>query len=236
MNMEINFKSNTYLTKIPKKKKVKAGSIIGTCAGVGTALALIGKHQGAKVFKKPDLNKWNKPKDWEINKINFEEKEILALSGSSVVGGLTGGGLFDEKENIKPKVREGVFQMIANMIVPIICVGGGIRIFDKFISPKLNISKPKQNIIKGIMTIGTLAAGAIGGNYIGNILNEKVFNSKKKRKLELKDLSGHLDDSCLALTLITQGKGIFGKIASRFIPVALLIPGFETGQKTKNDA
>lgn len=234
--MEVRSKSSIHSVKTKPNKKVIAGSTIGTCASVGAAIALIGKKQGYKIFKKPDFSKWNKPKDWLISKINYEEKEMIALAGSSVAGGFIGGSLFDKKENIKSKFKEGIFQMIANILVPISTVGICNKAFNKFAVPKLNIKGKKLNVLKACVTIGGLIIGIFAGNKVGNFINEKIFKSKNERKLSIKDLSAQLDDTCLAASMLTQGGGHWGKIVSRFIPIALLMPGFETGMKmSKNE-
>lgn len=236
--MEVTTKTSNISKKKPINKKVIAGSTVGTCSFVGAAIALIGKRQGHKILAKPNFTNWNKPKDWLISKIDYGEKEIIGIAGSSVLGGFIGGSLFDKKQNIKAKFKEGIFQMIANIIIPISTVGITVKVFEKFAANKFKNTKAK-NLTKAIITIGSLIGGMFIGNKIGNAINNKIFNSQKERKMSVKDLSSQLDDTCLAASMLTQGGGAaksWGKIFSRFIPLALLMPGFETGLKTKNDS
>ena len=79
---------------------VKAGAAISSLAGTGVALALIAKRQGfslnPKVLKNTPVKDWaifriaNK-KDPDRKLLEIEEKEIFALAGGSVAGGLAGG-------------------------------------------------------------------------------------------------------------------------------------------------
>lgn len=239
MNMEVTTKTSNIVKKNQINKKVMAGSTVGTCSFVGAAIALIGKKQGHKVLVKPDFRKLNKPKDWLISKINYGEKEMIGIAGSSVLGGFIGGSLFDKKQNINAKFKEGIFQMVANIIIPISTVGVAVKAFDKLILPNLKINNKAKNITKALITIISLVGGMILGNKTGNMINNKLFNSPKERKMNVKDLSSQLDDTCLAASMLTQGGGSaksWGKIFSKFIPIALLMPGFETGLKTKNDS
>ena len=228
--MEVTTKTSNIVTKKPINKKVIAGSTVGTCSFVGAAVALIGKKQGHKLFSKFEWSNWNKPKDWLISKIDYDEKEMIGIAGSSVLGGFIGGSLFDKRQNIKAKFKEGIFQMIANIVMPISTVGIAVKTFEKFAAYKFANPKAK-NITKAIITI-------IDYDYtIIQSINDKIFNSQKERKMSIKDLSAQVDDTCLAASMLTQGSGAaksWGKIFSIFIPFALLMPGLETGLKTKN--
>lgn len=235
--MEVTTKTSSIVTKKTINKKVIAGSTVGTCSFVGAAVALIGKKQGHKLFSKFEWSNWNKPKDWLISKIDYDEKEMIGIAGSSVFGGFIGGSLFDKRQNIKAKFKEGIFQMIANIVMPISTVGIAVKTFEKFAASKFANQKAK-NITKAIITIGTLLSGMFIGNKVGNFINDKIFNSQKERKMSIKDLSAQVDDTYLAASMLTQGSGAaksWGKIFSIFIPFALLMPGLETGLKTKND-
>ncbi len=130
------------------QKQCSTGSVfLTTAAGVGTALALISKKQGFSLNPQRIIH--SKPKDWAIFKIynkkhpdakvlEFEEPEILTMAGGSVAGGLLGGAVFDDKKHFKAKAREAVNQMLGNVIVPVLCVGGISRVYDKYKKPILN--------------------------------------------------------------------------------------------------
>ncbi|UKI40313.1 MAG: hypothetical protein L6V95_08860 [Candidatus Melainabacteria bacterium] len=86
--MEVTTKTSSIVTKKTINKKVIAGSTVGTCSFVGAAVALIGKKQGHKLFSKFEWSNWNKPKDWLISKIDYSEKEMIGIAGSSVFWGI----------------------------------------------------------------------------------------------------------------------------------------------------
>ena len=130
-----------------QKQCSTGGVFLTTAAGVGTALALISKKQGFSLNPQRIIH--SKPKDWAIFKIynkkhpdakvlEFEEPEILTMAGGSVAGGLLGGAVFDDKKHFKAKAREAVNQMLGNVIVPVLCVGGISRVYDKYKKPILN--------------------------------------------------------------------------------------------------
>lgn len=124
------------------------GIFLTTFLGVATALAIISKRQGFSLNPKDIAN--SKVKDWAIFRIynkkhpeqkvlEFEEPEILTMAAGSAAGGLVGGALFDDKKHFKSKLRESVNQMLGNVIVPVACVGGASRIYDKYRDKILNI-------------------------------------------------------------------------------------------------
>lgn len=137
----INFSHASKQPPDKSKNCSTAGVFLTTAAGVGSALALISKKQGFSLNPKNIIH--SKPKDWAIFKIynkkhpdakvlEFEEPEILTMAGGSVIGGLAGGAIFDDKKHFKAKARESVNQMLGNIIVPVMCVGGMSRVYDKF--------------------------------------------------------------------------------------------------------
>jgi len=135
----VNFQTQGYSYK-PEKECNRAGVCLTTLLGVGSALAFISKKQGFSL--NPAKIKNTPVKDWAIFKIynknkpfaktlELEEPEILTLAGGSVAGGLAGGLMFDDKRHRKAKMREAVNQMLGNVLVPVLCVGGASRLFAK---------------------------------------------------------------------------------------------------------
>src|SRR5574344_670007 len=209
--------------------KVKTGVFFTTLAGVGIALAGIAKHQGFSLNLKKILN--TPIKNSALAKMKYEEKEIITLSIGSIAGGLVGGRIFDDKKHFKAKCRESVVQMLGNIMMPLICVGGGVRIYNKTIQPLIKNSGKFANALgKLAVSMITLATGIVLGNKVSNTLNEKVFGIKDDRKIKLKDFSAHIDDMCLAITLVTMNdKNIVSTAISRIIPAALMVAGYSTG-------
>lgn len=229
--------------EIPAPTKVKVGVLLTTLASVGTTLAFILKKRGygynpLKAFKTPI-------KDWSIFKAIYKdgnnpkdenaiELMVIKLAFASVFGGLAGGAIFDKKENFKAKVRESIIQLVGNIFTPLACVSLGMKGFklieDKLVAKLPTHSNPKiAKIIKG--TPGVIASGIcllsgiILGNKVGNLINEKVFKVKDNRKLKLADMSPHIDDLCLAVSLVAAENHAI----TRVIPAALMVAGYSTG-------
>lgn len=248
----INFKgdSSADTQKEPEKRstKLKVGVLLTTLAGVAVAHAAILKTKGyslnpSKIFKTPI-------KEWGIFGAKYEGEEfanlkiksikdflkkypveslVVGTALGSVGGGLLGGKLFDKKENMKAKYRESIIQLVGNVATPLACVALGGRLFKDKLSPKIiEKFKIKNKTVKMIpemfASAGCLLVGILLGNKIANKINQNIFNVNDKRKIKLSDMSPHIDDVCLAASLIAPETSI-----SRFIPAALTIAGFSTG-------
>jgi hypothetical protein len=239
----INFKCESILNeqKQPEKasRKLKTGVFFTTLGGVATALAIMLKRKGyslnpSKILKTP-LKKWG------IFGAEYAEKELPtfvgALAVGSVGGGLVGGALFDKKENMKAKYRESVIQLVGNVFTPLACVWYGMKGFEK-VKPKIEKYIPDvknallNKVFKGtpsvIATGLCLFAGILLGNKVGNSINKHVFKCDDKRKIKASDMSPHIDDLCLSLSIVAATSRI-GSYVKRIIPVALMVAGFSTG-------
>lgn len=232
--------------------KQKSVILASSAAGMAPVLGFLAHRKGfslnpARILKTPI-------KDWAIFKykpkgkyIEFEEPQIIACATGSVAGGYVGGALVDDKSNLRAKKREVLSQLLGDVIVPIACVGAGARIFcryqDKLVKmmPKINITskiarviKPRifnaisENIPSAIATIGSLAIGIIAGNKVSNEINEKLYNKKVERGIKATDFAPHVDDLCMSASMVNK-ESEFGAKLGRVIPLALLVPGYETG-------
>lgn len=249
-NNSLSFGNNNK-SEQKKHSMLKPAVVTASALGVGTAYALIAKKQGfslnpSKILKTP-------VKDWSLFKlydkkqpdrtlINLEEKEILALAGGSVTGGLTGGILFDDKKNIKAKTREAVNQFLGNVLIPVAFVGATARLYDKY-KPNI-LSKVPQfssngKFMKGVnkalkclpsagMTLAALGAGIVTGNRVSNFLNEKVFHKKVERQIKGTDFAPHVDDIGMAVTLMAD-KSKLSTAITNTVPFFLCVPGIQTG-------
>lgn len=232
---------------------VKIATAATSALGVATAVAVIAKKQGFSLS--PSKIAKTKLKDWAIFKITDEKrpdekvmkfawKEIMSMGIGSVLGGLAGGAIFDKKENLPSKFQEAVSQFLGDITMPLSIVAIPTMIYKKFedladnVDTKQlklkNISKYIKNnkvlrILCPTLVSGTsLAVGIITGNKVSNKLNEKVHGIKQERGIRATDFAPHLDDVCLAITLMAD-KSPVGDIISKFVPIALTVAGVETG-------
>lgn len=237
-----------------QKDFFKAGVTATTILGVGTAYALIAKKQGfslnpKKIYQTP-------VKDWAIFKtfnkkqpdrklIQLEEPEIMALATGSVAGGLVGGAIFDDKKNLKAKVREALNQILGNVLVPVLFVGGVSRLYDKYQKqilskvPQIKESLKHPKLVKFTnkalkclpsvgMTLAGLGAGIVVGNKVSNFINEKLYHKKVDRKIKGSDFAPHVDDISMAVTLMADKTPLTTAITNT-VPLFLCVPGIETG-------
>jgi hypothetical protein len=233
--------------------KTQKAKILGSSAvGVGSVMAVLAKHKGfslnpIRIAKTPI-------KDWAIfrykpenNIIEFKAPQIIAVATGSVAGGYIGGSIVD-KQNKKAKKREVLNQLLGNVLVPVGCVASGAMLYDKYakqiewampqIKPTIFKGKATKaiNVINKILTklpnaggtILFLSVGIFLGNRVSNLINEKLYHKKVDRNIRPTDFAPHIDDVCMATTMMNKGSS-FGEKLGRIIPLALLVPGYETG-------
>ena len=234
-------------------KKVKTAAAVSSFIGMAAVLTLIAKKQGFPV--KPSELKNIPVKDWAFFKIaekgvpnqkllEIEEKEILGLAAGSVAGGLIGGALFDRK-NMKAKVREAITQIAGNVVVPVAFVGGVSRLYKKYEIPIVNampqIKDSTKNIVKYInkflrvvpaagITAVALVAGIFTGSKITNLINDRFLAQKQERKIKTTDFAPHVDDLCLAVTLMGAKDSPLASTITRTVPLFLAVPGYQVGK------
>lgn len=228
-------------------KKQKATILASAALGMVPTLAVLAKLKGFSLNPAKILQ--TSPKNWAIFKyapkdksIQFEEKEIIATATSSVIGGFIGGYYVDDKSNRKAKKREVLNQILGNVLVPVGCVGLGSRMYEKYenrlsnLMPQINspkkiakfANKVLRNIPNAICTVTFLSVGIYLGNKVSNFINEKIYHKKIERKIKTSDFAPHVDDLCMATSMMNK-ESEFGSKLARIIPIALLVPGYETG-------
>lgn len=227
-------------------QKKKAVILASSAAGMAPVIAMLAKGKGfslnpAKIIKTPI-------KDWALFKyapaqkfIQFEEKEIIAVASGSVAGGFIGGSIVD-KQNRKAKQREVLNQILGNVLVPVGCVGMGSRLYDKYVDtiegamPQFKgssktiktINKILTKLPNAALTIGFLGVGIYLGNKVSNLINEKLYHKRVQRNIKTSDFAPHVDDLCMAASMMNKDS-TFGAKLGRIIPLALLVPGYQTG-------
>jgi len=175
----------------------------------------------------------------------FSEVKRLSLLGLiPIVGGVAGGIFADKvtkssnKKNTANKVKEGIYQYLANIFLCNIGAGGALYIFERL--EKSKKIKPLGSMAKlGVIFAGIAATGIIGGSYIANYISKKVidplFGQKNngrlygERKPEALDIALHSDD--IATAGILSGF----KWIEPALPALYFISGYRAGIGYRNN-
>ncbi len=165
----------------------------------------------------------------------FREIGWLSIYGAvPVAGGILGGVAADKiteknwKDRVPNKVKEGVYQYLANIFLCNIGAGAALAVLEKF-----NIKSKAARCVG--MVSGILLTGVIGGSVIANYISKKfinpVFSQKSKddtRTPELLDLGLHTDD--IATVSLLSGL----KWIEPSLPVLYAISGYRAGIGYRN--
>ncbi len=215
-----NSLNNSVLGKNGKKKigvdKNTIGSIAGSAIGIAAGVAGV---YGLAKKKNPSLM---------LRNLNYEERDVLMIGAGSVLGGLAGGLLTDDdKNNVKPKLREASQQFFGSMVCPIGLLALGNKILEKN-----NVNKIAPKVA---MTMCALFGGMEIGNKIMNKVNDKIFNEKVEHKVKPSDYLVHTDDLCLSANMILKNVKSISKVTSKILPATFVVAGTHTGTEKKED-
>ena len=83
------------------------------------------------------------------------------------------------------------------------------------------------------ITGASLAAGIFAGSKVTNFINEKFFGQKVERKIKTTDFAPHVDDICLAVTLMGSENSALAGTITRTVPLFLSVPGYQVGKATE---
>lgn len=225
---------------IPSKlsKNQKLGIQMCTALGIISSIALL-----AKCSKTPYSFKFSKIistpfKDTFLGKEEYDVAKVLTIGAGSCLGGYLGGLIFDKnKNNRQAKKREALVQY-TNISLPI-CTVSLFKLMGEFITSKLpsklvnspyKLTRFMAKTPESILPMVGLGLGMYIGNKASNKLNQKIFHNKDERPIEIGDFSAHLDDICMTSQYIAKDN-ILTNVASRFIPLALMVPGCEIGKR-----
>ena len=211
---EAGFWHSDYSTK---DKLVVAGT---TALGVTGSLLALAKCQGYSV----------KPKEFLkfLKTTPIKLKEVLSMGIGTCLGGLAGGYIIDKApENRKAKRREAIMQ-IGNISIPIATVATADFICDKM---GVNKATTKGKVISSLACLGGVFAGIYIANFAMNKLSNLIFKDKsEERGIKATDFFPHVDDLLASAQYIApESKFILG--ISRIVPLALMVPGNEIGNK-----
>lgn len=205
-------------------KKVNMPVIATTIAGTVIPMLIIRKHQGKslKTNALKGLNLFSKAKT-VLKSFNIEYglKEMIFSGAGSVLGGLSGGLLFNKNENKKHKIKESVFQL-ANIAIP-----------TSIVAFLLNKSKNLKGVFPKIASVaGGIAVGMPIVAFLSNKINNTFIDKDNlsKRKICLKDYFIQIDDviGALILAKIPFASKLH---ADKALPALYGLCGYEAGTK-----
>ena len=85
-------------------------------------------------------------KNYNIFKQEIEPMDMLKITGVSVPAALLTGIALDKKENKNSKIREGITQMVGNLIIPICLIDQTLKFKDKIMNK--NFTNPTISDMK----------------------------------------------------------------------------------------
>lgn len=213
---------------------IKVGTFLGSAACALAAAFLIARKQSKVLNEKIGLFS-----------IKYDEKSMLGVAGAALAGGLLTGIAIDDPKYKKAKIREGVHQLVANIITPLAMVSAfnwGYEKLTKNIkfpsfkeTSKLN--KFLNYSIKIVPNLAVTLVGLTAGVFLGTALSNKINDSyinnpcqKTERKVKPLDFIYHPDDVAAAFALADK-QGSLRKIIGKIIPPIFTLHGYEAGTK-----
>ena len=228
-------KTKTVNTNFGNKesKKVLASSIAGSVLGIAAAVGGV-----YAMAKKGDPSA-------SIKNLRYEEKDILLIGAGSVLGGLSGGLLTDNnKNNVKPKLREASQMFFGSLVCPLGILSATEKLLDKsgFKLPLIHsgsaFAKTANVFLEALpkiaVTAGSLIAGMEIGNNIMNKVNNKIFKEEVKHEVHPSDYLVHTDDACVAASLLLKDSKTFASATSKLLPASFILSGVKTGIQKKD--
>lgn len=227
--MNISFQSlNVNKNNNSDDKKVKIASYIGSAVGIAGAVA--GVYAMAKKGNPTTT----------LKNLSYNEKDVLLIGASSVLGGLTGGLIADkDKKNVVPKLREASQQLVGCTIIPVSLLSLGNKVLEKtnFKLPQIKSNSKSAKMLNGVlavlpkvaMTIGCLTGGMHVGNRVMNKLNNKIFNEKVQHEVKPEDFLVHADDLCLTANMVLKDVAPLASVTSKILPMTFIVSGAKTG-------
>ena len=180
-NMKINSTTQIRFGSLPEKsndRSTKIKSAVGSVSGIIVPLAVMMKK---RKIKNP-------------LKLEYGLKDMVILSGTSVLGGVAAGFIGSDKKSRKNKVKEGVFQFF-NAAIPTWMTGGALKICE---TSKTKFFKTIPFKLFSV-AIG-LIVGMLGAAEFSNLLFDP-YDKEPDRKVTLKDCFVNADDAVGALVL-----------------------------------
>ena len=203
------------------------------------------KYKGAKELGDALFGAKN---DINSKEVFGEIAKLSTMGAIPVASGILGGIAADKAvgeytpEKTSNKVKEGVYQFLANIFMCNVGAGSFLYVAEKMSEKGVikNLTPLKKT---GVIMCGILCVGVLGGNKIANFIGEKVVNplankmickgdkkcEKNERKPEALDVALHTDDIATAGVL----SGL--KWVEPLLPVMYLVSGYRSAIGYRND-
>lgn len=248
-----DFLSNDSVGLKTKAVLEKAKNKILTLSEIKVIFGELSKNKRGKEF----LNKLiPSPENVDSKHIFGEIKRLSLLGLVPVLGGIAGGILGDRlterewKDRIPNKIKEGVYQYLANIFLCNIGAGIALMLLEK--AKVTSKSARATGMLTGILAVGvfggSIIANFIGKNIINPLLKEKYKNVKKdgkslscennncpqnrkfysERKPEALDIGLHMDD--IATVAVLSGL----KWIEPALPILYSVSGYRAGIGYRN--
>lgn len=192
----------------PDTKQTVITAVAATIATILPMVYFAKKQNGLKKFT-------------DLFKVEYNLKEVLALSASSIVGGAVTGMLVDKKTNRKRKMNEAVFQFM-NSILPTAFVGGVLELV------KDNVKYKNSKAVKVAAIAIALIAGMPTAAWLSNMINDPK-DKEPDRKLHLKDAIINMDDAIGAL-IVAKVPLVEQLHLDKLMPAIFAWCGYRAGQ------
>ena len=160
-----------------------------------------------------------KKQNSKITNVHYGLKEIATVSAGSIIGGILGGRIDNNKYDQIQKVKEGVFQFSNATIPPALVLG--INRLSK------NCKFANKTVPKILSTCAGLGIGMVLSAKVSN----KICDPKDKepdRKLTIKDSIANVDDAIGVLAMSNFPS--LQKVAGVMLPLVYAFCGFRAGE------
>lgn len=193
--------SNTKRVENNKAKYIKP--LIGSAAGVALGFA---------ASKKINLES----KSHILNELTH----LLLMAGGANVGSVLTTSIGKNKEEVKKKVNEGLFQMM-NTTIPMLLVGCANAVCNKTIGNK----KP---LLRVLTSCFAMFSGAYLATHIANSLKDE---GEAKRKYTIKDTVANVDDIVATFSIGFEEQAKRLALDTRLMPFIYAYCGMRAGAK-----
>lgn len=204
-------------SKNPYSKGQRA--VVAGMATLGTAAscAILAKRAGYSL-KPSKMFNFKNIKNSFLAKVKYHDEQVIPIGVGSILGGLAGGYMIDKDPKARKEKRREALMQVGNVSIPILTVD--------FLSEKLG---KYGKVAKTCGAVAGIFAGVYLANVIMNRVNNFIFRQKEGRDMKITDFSAHVDDAVVAASYVSSSPIVNG--IARIIPLALMIPGNEVGNK-----